>query len=180
VAAGRRRAVLGELAGRVTATRRSFLLLPGVGQRPAYDEYVIRHRVAAAQQAPELGFAIPTVGQPYPASSLPAQRVALHVQDRAPERLDGLEDALFRAMFVELADVARPEVLRACARAAGVPGEAVDHALADETLVQRALAEHEQARALGVGGSFINSLKKAMLVRPKAFFGSGAWATCRH
>ena len=50
-AAGRRRTVAAELAGRVTFARRSFLLMPGFGQRPVYDDYVIRHRRAAAGRA---------------------------------------------------------------------------------------------------------------------------------
>lgn len=117
-----------------------------------YDEYVIRHRRAAAEMAPELGFAIPRPGQPYPSSSLPAQRLALRVRDTAPERLDLLEDALFRAVFVELADVGDPDVLRACARAADVEEAAVDQALADPELAVRAHREHAEAVRRGIRG----------------------------
>lgn len=152
MAAGRRRDVLRELAGRVRATRKSFLLLPGVGQRPVYDDYVIGHRVHAAQQAPELGFAIPRPGQPYPSSSLPAQRLARLVQDEVPERIEPLEDALFRAAFVALADIGDADVLRGCARDAALDETLVDRALADESLVERVLAEHREAVALGIQG----------------------------
>lgn len=152
MAAGRRRQVLREFEGHVRATRKSFLLLPGVGQRPVHDDYVIRHRIHAAQQAPELGFAIPERGHPYPSSSLPAQRLARLVQDESPECVEALEDALFRAVFVALADVGDPGVLQGCARAAGLDEALVDRAQADETLVERVLVEHQEAVALGIQG----------------------------
>lgn len=141
-----------ELGDRATFSRRTFLLLPGEGQRPVYDDYVISHRRAAAQQAPALGFAIPRRGQPYPRSSLPPQLLAQRVQAWHPERVEALEDALFRAVFVDLADVADPDVLRACARAAGVDEADVDDALKDEALVEQALREHEEAMDRGISG----------------------------
>lgn len=152
MATGRRRAAARELGDRATFSRRTFLLLPGEGQRPVYDDYVIAHRRAAAQQAPELGFALPRQGQPYPRSSLPAQLVAQRAQAIAPERVEALEDALFRAVFVDLADVADPTVLRACARAAGLEEGEVERALADEALVAQALREHEEAMHHGISG----------------------------
>ena len=152
MAAGRRRAIEQQFADRARFTRRAFLLLPGVGQRPAYDEYVIAHRIRAAQLMPELGFSIPTLGQPYPSSSLPPQLLALRVQDEHPQRLPALEDALFRAVFVALDDVADPTVLRRCAREAEVPEGEVDRALADPALPPRALREHEQAIERGITG----------------------------
>ncbi len=152
MATGRRRTVARELGDRATFSRRTFLLLPGVGQRPVHDDYVIAHRRAAAQQAPELGFAIPRRGQPYPRSSLPAQLVAQRVQATDPQRVEALEDALFRSVFVDLADVADREVLRGCARAAGVDEDEVDAALGDEALVDQALREHEAALDHGISG----------------------------
>lgn len=152
MAAGRRRAVQRELGDPARFVRRAFLLLPGTGQRPVYDDYVISHRVAAARQAPELGFALPRRGQPYPASSLPPQLLALRVGDVAPGRLDALEEALYRAVFVGLLDVADPEVLRRCAREAGVDPDEVDHALGEPDLVDRALAEHHEAMSRGISG----------------------------
>ena len=80
MAAGRRRTLARELEGKVQFVRRAYLLLPGEGQRPAYDEYVVSHRVRAAEMNPDLGFAIPRVGQKYPRSSVPAQLVAAAVQ----------------------------------------------------------------------------------------------------
>lgn len=141
-----------ELGDRATFSRRTFLLLPGVGERPVHDDYVISHRRAAARQAPELGFAIPRPGQPYPRSSLPAQLLAQRVQATAPARLEALEDALFGAVFVDLADVADPEVLRGCARQAGVDADEVDRALGDPALVTQALREHEAALRHGING----------------------------
>ena len=78
MAAGRRREVEREFEGRVRFERRAYLLMPQEGSRPAYDDYVIAHRVRAAEMLPELKFAIPRVGAPYPRSSWPAQLVAMY------------------------------------------------------------------------------------------------------
>ncbi len=152
MAAGRRRTLERELAGKVQFDRRAYLLLPGEGQRPAYDEYVVSHRVRAAQMMPELGFAIPTVGQKYPSSSVPAQVVAAAVQEEHPDRLEAVEDQLFGAMFRDLRDISEPVELRAAARAAGVPETLVDRALADPRLRERVFAEHQEALDAGVTG----------------------------
>ncbi len=141
-----------EVGSRARFSRRTFLLLPGVGERPVHDDYVIAHRRAAARQAPELPFAIPRRGQPYPRSSLPAQLLAQRAQATAPAQLEALEDALFRAVFVDLADVADPEVLRGCARQAAVDADEVDRALGDPALVAQALREHEAALSHGING----------------------------
>jgi predicted DsbA family dithiol-disulfide isomerase len=154
VAAGRRRQVARELEGRVSFERRAYLLLPGEGQRPAYDDYVVSHRKRAAEMEPSLGFAIPEVGQPYPRSSLPAQAVAAAAFAEHPDRMDALEDALFKAMFAELRDISSPEVLAECVRQAGVPDpEAfVERGLGDDSFRETVFAEHEEALAEGVHG----------------------------
>jgi predicted DsbA family dithiol-disulfide isomerase len=151
VAAGRRRTLARELAGRVAFERRAYLLVRE-GQRTVYDEYIVSHRVRAKEMAPELEFAIPRVGQPYPKSSLPAQLVAAAVASEHPDLLDALEDAIFRAMFVGLRDVADAGVLRECARTAGVPESIVDEALADPTLREQVVAEHAAGVEAGVTG----------------------------
>jgi predicted DsbA family dithiol-disulfide isomerase len=154
VAAGRRRRLARELEGRVSFDRRAYLLLPGEGQRPAYDDYVISHRKRAAEMEPTLGFAIPEVGQPYPRSSLPAQCVAAAVTEHHPDRMDDLEDSLFRAMFVELRDISSAEVLAGCVRHAAVPDpeKVVECALADDSFRETVFAQHEEALAEGVHG----------------------------
>ena len=154
MAAGRRQKLARELEGRVSFERRAYLLLPGEGQRPAYDDYVISHRKRAAEMEPTLGFAIPEVGQPYPRSSLPAQCVAACVAEHHPDAMDALEDSLFRAMFVELRDISSPEVLADCARKAGMPDPEglVERALADDDLRESVFAQHEEALAEGVHG----------------------------
>lgn len=148
----RRREVEKEFAGQVHFERRAFLLLPGEGQRPVYDDYVISHRIAAAQRAPTLGFTLPPRGHPYPRSSVPPQLLAQHVSQRFAQRMEALEDALFRAVFTELADVADPAVLRRCAAQAGVPEAEVDVALADAAGRARVFADHEEAMAQGIHG----------------------------
>ena len=152
MAAGRRRTLARELAGKLEFVRRVYLLLPGEGQRPAYDEYVVSHRVRAAQMNPDLGFAVPTVGEKYPRSSVPAQLVAAAVQEEQPDRLEALEDALFGSMFRELRDISDPAELRACARTAGVGEALVERALADPGLRDRVFAEHQEALDAGVQG----------------------------
>jgi predicted DsbA family dithiol-disulfide isomerase len=154
VAAGRRRKLASELEGRVSFERRAYLLLPGEGQRPAYDDYVISHRKRAAEMEPTLGFAIPEIGQPYPRSSLPAQCVAAAVKDHHPEAIDAIEDALFRAMFVELRDISSAEVLADCVDKAALPNAEtlVECALAGDDCKERVFAEHEEALAEGVHG----------------------------
>ena len=151
MAAGRRRAVEKEFAGRVQFERRTFLM-PREGQRQAYDEYVISHRVRAAEMLPELQFAIPVLGQKYPRSSWPAQLFALRVSDVAPEKLDAVEDALFAAMFRELRDISDPTALRDCARACGVAEAEVAEGLASEQLQARAVREHQEAEELQING----------------------------
>jgi predicted DsbA family dithiol-disulfide isomerase len=141
-----------ELEGRARFSRRCFLLLPGVGERPVHDDYVISHRRAARERAPGLGFAIPAKGHPYPRSSVPAQLLALRVQAAHPERLEALEDALYRAVCVDLADVADPDVLRRAATTAGVPEDEVDRALGDPALLRQAAREHEEAVEHGIRG----------------------------
>lgn len=152
MAAGRRRTLARELDGEVEFERRAYLLLPGEGQRPSYDEYVVSHRVRAAEMNPDLGFAIPKVGQKYPRSSVPAQVVAAAVQEEHPDRLEALEDHLFGAMFRELRDVSDPVELRRIAQAAGVPEAIVERALADPALRDRVFAEHQEALDEGVQG----------------------------
>jgi predicted DsbA family dithiol-disulfide isomerase len=152
VAAGRRRTLARELDGKVRFDRRAYLLLPGEGQRPSYDEYVISHRVRAAQMNPDLGFAIPKVGQKYPRSSVPAQVVAAAVQLEHPDRLEAVEENLFGAMFRELRDVSDPVELRRIVQAADVPESIVDRALADPVLRERVFAEHQEALDEGVRG----------------------------
>jgi predicted DsbA family dithiol-disulfide isomerase len=154
VAAGRRQQLARELEGRVAFERRAYLLLPGEGQRPAYDDYVVSHRKRAAEMEPALGFAIPEVGTPYPRSSVPAQAVAAAVTAEHPQRMEALEAALFRALFVELKDVSSAEVLAACAAQAEIPdAEAfVERALADDSFRETVFAEHEEALAEGVHG----------------------------
>jgi predicted DsbA family dithiol-disulfide isomerase len=152
VAAGRRRTLARELAGRVSFERRAYLLVPREGQRTTHDEYIVSHRVRAQQMMPELAFAIPRIGQPYPKSSVPAQVVAAGIAEQHPDDLEAIEDAIFRAMFVELRDIATSDVLRDCARSAGVPEAIVYESLADPALRDRVFAEHAAGVEAGVSG----------------------------
>ncbi len=148
----RRRRVAAEFDDSFTYERQAFLLLPGEGQRPVYDEYVISHRIAAAQREPQLGFAIPKPGMRYPRSSFPAQLLAAHAEAAFPNRAEALEDALYRAVFVSLEDVGDPAVLERCAETAGIPRSAVGRALEDRSIKSRVLREHGEAEELGIRG----------------------------
>ncbi len=152
MAAGRRREATREFAGRARFDRRTFLLVPRRGEREVYDEYIISHRRAAAKAAPELGFAMPKPGRPYPEASLPAQRIAQRVQRIAPQRLEALEDEIFRAFFVRLEDISKPEVLVEAARAAGVAPAEVEAALADPAEEERAFRDHREGQEAGING----------------------------
>ncbi len=152
MAAGRRREVEREFEGRVRFERRTYLLMPHEGSRPAYDDYVVSHRVRAAEMLPELKFAIPKVGAPYPKSSWPAQLVAISTARDFPDRLPALEDALFGAMFRELRDLADARILRGCARESGIPESLVDEALADPLLRKQARREHLEGEKEGLQG----------------------------
>jgi 2-hydroxychromene-2-carboxylate isomerase len=136
----------------VRFVRRAYLLVPREGQRPVYDDYVISHRVRAAQMLPELGFAIPTPGQKYPSSSWNPQLFAMRVSDVLPERLDATEDAIFGAMFRELRDISDPAVLRECARRAEVPPAEVDAAIGSPQARERARSEHREGEQAGLSG----------------------------
>ena len=126
--------------------------MPREGQRPVYDEYLISHRMRAAQMLPELGFAIPKLGQKYPSSSWNPQVFALRVAETFPDRLGATEDALFGAMFRELRDISDPSILREIARTVGVPESEVDAAISSSRLRERAAAEHEEGEEAGITG----------------------------
>ena len=152
MAAGRRREAASGFAGLVRFDRRTFLLVPRKGDREVYDDYIISHRRAAARAAPELGFAIPERGAPYPESSLPAQFLAQRVGRTAPERLEALEDQIFRAFFSRLEDISKREVLERAAAAAGVPPAEVGAALSDPAEKERAFREHREGHTGGIDG----------------------------
>lgn len=118
---------------------RAFLLVSQEGSRPVFTDYHAAHRRAAAERT-GLPFAPPPLGAPYPRSSWPAQRAAAWVRATHPERFEQLDEALFRAFFVDNLDIARPEIL---AEISGLP----DLGMVPEEQVAR---EHEQALRRGI------------------------------
>ena len=141
-----------EFGDRVRFERRAYLLVPREGLRPAYDDYVISHRIRAAKMLPHLEFAIPEPGQKYPSSSWNAQLFAARVAEAFPGKIEAVEDALFGAMFRELRDISDPAVLRDVARDAGIPEAEADAALASSRLRERVAAEHDEGEAAGITG----------------------------
>jgi predicted DsbA family dithiol-disulfide isomerase len=113
---------------------------------------VISHRHAARRAAPDLPFAIPALGQPYPSSSFPAQILMTHVKTAAPGKLDALEEEIFRASFERLEDIGDPAVLLRAAEAVGLPAGDVDRALDDRALRTQVIAEHREGESRGVQG----------------------------
>ncbi|MCW5621030.1 MAG: DsbA family oxidoreductase [Burkholderiales bacterium] len=129
--------------------------LPAAGMARA--EYVQRkfggsarqiyQRVASVGESVGIAFAFERIArQP---NTLPAhQLIAL----AATGNQDAMVEQLFRAYFLEGADLTRPEVLIALAAEAGVEREAARAALEDPAM-QRAVSEQEAAaRAMGVEG----------------------------
>jgi predicted DsbA family dithiol-disulfide isomerase len=67
-------------------------------------------------------------------------------------RQDDMVETLFRGYFLEGADLTQTDALVELARRAGLENEAARACLDDDAQRQAALAEDEQARALGVSG----------------------------
>ena len=67
-------------------------------------------------------------------------------------RQDQMVETLFRGYFLEGADLTQTDALVELARRAGLEDEAARACLEDDAQRQAALAEDEQARALGVSG----------------------------
>lgn len=106
--------------------------------RPAAEPDAPRFRVWESSEGP-------------PSHSLPAHLAAKAAAALGPAAFAALHARLLRAYFEESRDISAPGTLRALWSEVGLP-EAGFAACADARLVERTLAEHEEAIALGVTG----------------------------
>jgi len=86
------------------------------------------------------------------ANTFDAHRLLAWAQATAPEREAALMDALVRAHFTDLKDVADPEVLAAAATAAGLDAAAARRVLASDEFARAVRQDEAMARELGIHG----------------------------
>jgi predicted DsbA family dithiol-disulfide isomerase len=154
-AATRLAAVETELAGALKLEWRSYLLRPQ--PRPRSPEALEAFRAytqgwrRVAEDEPRAPF------QPWqgdagpPTHSLPAQLAAKAAATFGEEPGRRLRERLFRAYFAESRDISDAAVLAALWREVGLDASAFART-GDPALVQRVLADHEEAQALGATG----------------------------
>jgi predicted DsbA family dithiol-disulfide isomerase len=106
--------------------------------RPASDADAPPFRVWATDAGP-------------PSHSIPPHLVAKAAATIGDDAFRRLDDALFRAYFTENRDITEEATLRAIWREAGLPDEGFARA-ADPALLERVVAEHDEALEHGVTG----------------------------
>ena len=89
----------------------------------------------------------------FPINTLTLMRGAVGLQMRQPERFMAYVDAMFRAMWVEPANLGDPSVLAATLAAAGFDGGALQTLAGDAEVKARLIANTEAAVARGVFGA---------------------------
>lgn len=89
----------------------------------------------------------------FPIGTVAAVRAFYWANDRDPARARALADALYRAYFVDGRDISEPATVLEIARGVGLDVPALEAALADPALKERAKSEVEAAMARGVFGS---------------------------
>ena len=147
---------LGKRTGRPVAWRPLLLgpIFKATGQAPLVDipmkgEYSKRDFVRSARFH-GVDFAMPPK---FPIGTVAAVRAFYWMDDRDPAQARSLARALYRAYFVEGRDIGAPEVVVEIARSLGVDGAALESALADPAVKDRARREVEAAMGRGVFGS---------------------------
>jgi predicted DsbA family dithiol-disulfide isomerase len=132
---------------------RSFLLRP----RPEPGRDLLKFvrytqswlRPAAEEDAPVFRVWESTEGPP--SHSVPAHLAAKAAAALGPDAFAALHGRLLRAYFEESRDISAEATLRALWAEAGLP-EAAFAACGDAQLLERTLAEHDEAVALGITG----------------------------
>ena len=89
----------------------------------------------------------------FPIGTVAAVRAFYWANDRDPARARALADALYRGYFAEGRDISDPATVLAIARDVGLDAAALEAALADPAVKERAKSEVEAAMARGVFGS---------------------------
>jgi 2-hydroxychromene-2-carboxylate isomerase len=118
-------------------------------QIPMKGAYSIHdfHRSAAFYGVP---FNMPST---FPISGVAAARAALWARQQSMTHCARLTHALFKALYVDSADISQAEVVVAVAQASGFDGAALTHALQLQDLKDALKAEVEEALANQVFGS---------------------------
>jgi len=86
-----------------------------------------------------------------PSHSVPPHLVAKAAASLGPEAFARVHEALLHAYFAESRDVSDDATLRAIWKETGLPPDAFERS-EDPALLSRTLAEHDEARDLGVSG----------------------------
>lgn len=147
---------LGKRTGRPVAWRPLLLgpIFKATGQAPLVDvpmkgEYSKRDFVRSARFH-GVDFTMPPK---FPIGTVAAVRAFYWMDDRDPAQARSLARALYRAYFVEGRDIGASEVVVEIAQSLGVDGAALESALADPAVKDRARREVEAAMGRGVFGS---------------------------
>jgi len=153
VAATRLAALEREFEGALVLRWKSYLLRP----RPEPDRDLEKFRRyteswrRAAEEEPSARFQVWSSEEGPPTHSVPAHLVAKAAAELGPGAFASIHAALLRAYFAQSRDISQPETLAALWREAGLPEAGLARA-AEPELLQRVIAEHDEATLLGVGG----------------------------
>ncbi len=152
---------LGAAAARVTWRYGAFELDPGVPPQGAdAGEYLAARYDATTVAAIQARLADVFAAEGLPVRNLAAQvrrpntfaahRLLTAALADGPEVQHAVGDGLFRAHWVDGADVGEPEVLVAIARRAGVPEARAREALSDDRFAAAARGEERRAHEAGI------------------------------
>lgn len=132
---------------------RNFVLVPEDRGDRVFSQYHLSHRHAARIQDTDApGFQIPTIGDRYPRSSLPALEAATWVREVHPALFPAFDLALFEAFFARTEDISNPDVLGRVGASAGLDPSAVCAALRAGAYRATVLGEHLEATDRGIHG----------------------------
>jgi predicted DsbA family dithiol-disulfide isomerase len=153
VAATRLAALEREFEGALVLTWKSFLLRPH--PEPGRDLDKFRRYTEgwrrAAEEEPAARFQVWASQEGPPTHSVPAHLAAKAAAELGPEAFARMHAALLRAYFEESRDISRSATLAAVWREAGLSGDPLAR-VEEPALLERVLAEHAEAVALGVNG----------------------------
>ena len=143
-----------ELRGAIRLDWRAFLLRPTPGAIPRdlakFREYTKKWMTPAADaDAPE--FRVWQTEEGPPSHSVPPHLVAKAAAELGDDAFHAVHERILRAYFAENRDISRPEVLFELWRECGLD-EAAFRRAGDRDLLDRVIAEHNEAVELGVNG----------------------------
>lgn len=133
--------------------RRCFVLVAEDRANRRFSDYHLSHRHAAEVQdtdAPK--FHLPTVGDRYPRSSLPALEAATWVRETHPGLFSAFDLALFEAFFGRTEDISDPGVLVHLGASVGLDTSTLRGVLASGTHRRTVMQEHLEASDQGIHG----------------------------